>query len=386
VKERSELGAALLACLDDRPPEAVRAVLTRFDDDELAQLGLHAAHHRVVPYLAVAVRASGIQVTGEALSSLLRTHATRTASHLLVLADLEMVAETLSSADVPFLVVKGPVLAERYYPTPDLRTYNDLDVVVPPSAFERATEALLAAGSELLDRNWTLVRSETRGQLHAKLPLGSLIDVHWHLLNRRVVRADFGIATAELFERRRVVPVGTRPLPTLETTDTLLHLCLHASLSGGDRLIWLKDIERVISLEPPAWDEVVSRARSWGAARSVAISLARSRRTLGTPVPDEVLGSLTGSKLAQRLGAALDGWFPSEASVGKITPAVVWAQFARDSLPLTVRAMFSRTRRPIRGRSAPDAILRPSGTAADRREFLRSVSEEEPPVDEDAAQ
>ena len=132
MKSRHALGTALVICTADRPTESRRQVLDQFDDDELAQLAQHAAWHRVVPFLAAAVRTSGASVSEEAVASLARTHATRTAAHLRVLADLDRVRACLTAGDIPFLVVKGPVLSEHLYPSPDLRMYEDLDLLIPP--------------------------------------------------------------------------------------------------------------------------------------------------------------------------------------------------------------------------------------------------------------
>jgi hypothetical protein len=380
VKDRRALGIALLACLDGRPPEEVRELLSTFDDDELAQLGLHAAQHRVVPFLAAAVRASGIALTEEARASLGRTHSTRTAEHLLTLVDLESAIAAFDEADVPFAILKGPVLAEHYYASADLRTYDDLDVLTAPSSFARAIDALTATGATVLDRNWSLLRAEARGQVHLQLPMGTLTDLHWHLVNRRAVREGFSIRTTQLLDRRRSVPVGALSVPTLDPIDMLLHVCLHASLSGGDRLIWLKDIERVIAIDPPDWGAVIERARSWRSRRVVAVAIERARRSLGVPVPDRALRGLFGSSPWRRVSVALDDRFPPERAVGRQTPATVWAQLVRDSIPLTASALAERAWRTLRpvgdGRPAP-GILRPAGTAADRREFLRGIPADE---------
>ena len=385
MKSRRALGAALIVCTADRPPEARRRVLSRFDDSELAQLAQHAAHHRVVPFLAAALRTSEVRVSEEATVSLARTHATRTAAHLRVLADLDGVRNALSARDVPFLVVKGPVLSEHLYPSADLRTYEDLDLLIPPSSFERAVEALRGAGSSLLDRNWALTRADTRGQLHLQLPMGTLADVHWHLLNRENVREGFAIRTDELFERAREVEVAGRSLPTLDPVDTLLHVALHAALSGGDRLIWLKDIERVLLVDQPPWDAVVQRARAWKAGRSVAIVLARSRRSLGAPVPEEVLDALFASRAWRRISDGIDRRFPPERSVGRVSLAVLWAQLTRDSGAATARALLNRASRRLRsmthGGSSPGAIFKSSGTKEDERTFLRRVASEDAPRD-----
>jgi hypothetical protein len=381
MKSRQALGAALVVCTADRPAEIRRQVLSKFDDGELAQLAQHAARHRVVPFLAAAIRTSEVGVSDEAMASLARTHATRTAAHLRVLADLDGARDALSARDVPFLVIKGPVLSEHLYPSADLRTYEDLDLLIPPRSFERAVEALREAGSLLLDRNWELTRADTRGQLHLQLPMGTLADAHWHLLNRGSVREGFAIRTDELFERAREVEVGDRSLPTLDPVDTLLHVALHAALSGGDRLIWLKDIERVLLVEQPPWEAVIERAKAWKAGRSVAIAFARSRRSLGAPVPDEALDALFASHAWRRISDGIDRRFPTEGSVGRETPAVLWAQLTRDTGAATARAFASRASRRLRsmahGGSSPGAIFTSSGTKEDEATFLRQVASQD---------
>jgi hypothetical protein len=381
MKSRQALGTALVICTADRPAETRRRVLDQFDDDELAQLAQHAAWHRVVPFLAAAVRTSGVAASDEAVASLERTHATRTAAHMRVLADLDAVVASLSEGAVPFLVVKGPVLSEHLYPSPDLRTYEDLDLLIPPGSFERAVDALRASGSVLLDQNWALTRADTRGQLHFQLPMGTLADVHWHLLNRENVRHGFSITTDDLFERSREVVVGGRSVPTLDPVDTLLHVALHAALSGGDRLIWLKDIERVLAVDRPAWDDVIQRARAWKAGRSIAITLNRARRSLGAPVPDDALDALFASRLCRSLSDRLDRRSPTERSVGRESPAVFWAQLTRDSGIGTARAVLLRASRRLRamahGGSSPGAIFTSSGTEEDQRTFLLRVARED---------
>jgi Uncharacterised nucleotidyltransferase len=381
MKSRQALGTALVYCTTDRPAETRRRVLDQFSDDELAQLAQHAAWHRVVPFLAAAVRSSGVTVSEEAVRSLARTHATRTAAHLRVLADLDRVGACLSEAAVPFLVVKGPVLSEHLYPSPDLRTYEDLDILIPPGSFERAIGALQAIGSVLLDRNWALTRADTRGQLHFQLPMGTLADVHWHLLNRENVRDGFSIATDDLFERSREVNVGGRSVPALDPVDALLHVALHAALSGGDRLIWLKDIERSLVVDGPPWDDVIRRARVWKAGRSIAITLNRARRSLEAPVPDDALDALFASRRWRSLSDTIDSRYPTERSVGRESPAVFWAQLTRDSGIATARAVLHRASRRLRamahGGSSPGAVFTSSGTEEDERTFLLRVASED---------
>jgi hypothetical protein len=282
---------------------------------------------------------------------------------------------------VPFLVIKGPAIAERLYPSPDLRPYDDIDLLVASASFERTIVALETAGFSLQDRNWDLIRQERRGQLHLRLDLGTLADVHWHLLNRETVREAFDVPTDDLFARSRPIELLGANVWTLDATDTLLHLCVHASLSGGDRLIWMKDIERAIAVDGVEWRELVERAERWRAGPTVAIALARARRVAGAAVPAAVLERLHRGRARAAIGTAVDRRWPVEASLGTVTPATLWAQIARASWTDTCRAAVTRAERRSRTlvgeRQTDDArapIFRSQGGEADERAYLRDVT------------
>ncbi len=83
---------------------------------------------------------------------------------------------------------------------------------------------------------------------------GTSVAVHWHLRQPSSVRSTFRIEMDELFERSRRVSLDGPEVLTLDPTDTLLHLALHAGLSGAAKLSWLKDIERAAAVEPIEWD------------------------------------------------------------------------------------------------------------------------------------
>ena len=382
VRTRQELGEALTAILRDPPPPGLRPQLEWFLPDDLPQLALHASRHRVAPFVSRALRTARLTPSPEASAELDRTHAHWAAVHLLALEDLRTLGDVLGGADVRFLVIKGPVLAEHHYPSPDLRAYDDLDVLIAPGDFESAIAALEGAGLDLVDRNWELIRGEGRAQLHLQLPLGTLADVHWSLLNRGTVRDAFDVPTDALMANARELEIAGMSVRTLDAEDTLLHLCVHATLSGGDRLIWSKDVERAIVVDAPAWDEVIRRARSWRAGPSVAIALDRARGQLGTPVPDAVLRDLYGSSVRRAITTGVDRWRPPERSIGEMSAAVLWSQVCRAGWGDTFHALRGRatrrSRNVLQGADPDDApIYRPTGDAADETGYLHDVSEPE---------
>ena len=55
---------------------------------------------------------------------------------------------------------------------------------------------------------------------------------------------EVAIDMDELFGRARRVSLDGPEVLTLDPADTLLQLAVHAGLSGGAKLAWLKDIDR----------------------------------------------------------------------------------------------------------------------------------------------
>jgi hypothetical protein len=202
------------------------------------------------------------------------------------------VRAALSGTGVEPVVVKGPVLALDAYPEPGLRSYVDLDVVVPPQALGPVLTALGRAGFTVLDRNWPLMRELEVGEIRIQAPSGGAVDLHWHLVNEAAARRAFRLDRALWADRLRRVDLGGAPVLTLDPLLTLVHLGVHGALSGGHRLLWLTDLQRVLLRHDPDWDEVVATARASRTGPPLQVMLSRLRRVLGHPVPDRVLRDL----------------------------------------------------------------------------------------------
>jgi hypothetical protein len=343
-----------------------------------------AAYHQVDSYVAAAIAARE-DVDPSLQQDLRRRQAYQAATNLRILGELKSLGALLHHAGLVWMLVKGPVLAELMYPSAMLRPYQDLDVVVPRRLFATVIRTMEEGGYAVLDRNWDLIRRERRGQLHLWLPHGGVADVHWHLLNRDTVRRTLTVDMESTFARARTVPIRDMEVQTLDPVDTLVHLCVHAALSGGDRLRWLKDVERQIAFDRPNWDLVARRAHEWRAETMVSTILRRSRTTLGARVPDSVTARLAGSRLWHFGAGLVDRAWPPERSVGGASPLVVWTQSTRDSALAGLSALLRRVARrtlvavrglPGRSEATSDGatdVFSPSGDATSRARFLAEV-------------
>jgi hypothetical protein len=261
--------------------EAERVVAAQRPQD-LRGLGEAARFHGIPAYVHAATAGLPLVPEGERdhLAGMRRQVVLR---HLRTINDLRHLERVLTTAGIPWLVIKGPTLAEPVHGAVELRYYGDLDLLVPGRHLAAAMAALEEAGSEVLDRNWTLIGEQMKGEVHVRLPSGTHLDLHWHLFNDAERRHLFPVDVDGLFSRAREVRVGDAPVTTLSLADTVVYVAMHMLHSGGHRLVWLKDVERLLAqpeLDPEA---VASRARAWDGELVLTSALRRVELALGTP-------------------------------------------------------------------------------------------------------
>lgn len=210
--------------------------------------------------------------------------------HQRALHDLALAAAALDPVGVPFLVVKGPALVASCYPSPDLRSYVDLDLVVAPSDLGRAVRALQARGFALVDLNWPMLMKARVHELRVAGPTGGALDLHWALADGR--RAAQSPSVGVLLGRSQGVELAGTAVRTLGPQDTAVHLAVHAAGSGGHRLIWLADLRAALeaALRAGGPEALRQTVDEWQARPAVALMLRRAQRALGLACPAELRG------------------------------------------------------------------------------------------------
>jgi hypothetical protein len=199
--------------------------------------------------------------------------------HQRALADLVRASAGLTTADVPFLVVKGPAVT-RWYAEPSLRSYVDLDVVVAPADLEAALDALERAGFHLLDANWPFLLTADVHELALRTPSGGALDLHWSL-GPSPMSIDHSPAFEVLWGRSVEFDAGPVVVRGLGDADALVHLAVHAAASGGHRLVWLTDLRAAILATSPDAVRLERAAAEWGAQPALDLMLRRLRRATG---------------------------------------------------------------------------------------------------------
>jgi len=247
---------------------------------------------------------------------------------------LATVLGALSEADVPALVIKGAATA-TYYADPALRSYGDLDIMVPKSLLGKAEQALNQLGYECFaSKAWWLDR------FHHLPPMVSesgalLVELHWAL----DYQEEKGRLPADdLWARAVPWAVGNQPALRLETIDAVLHLCRHAVVQHRVYGVFgsLCDLAQLTqNWGPEDWRTLIRRALYYELARPVYLMLVLAGQVLDLAAPAEVLSALGASgsmpkpdDLMRRLMRS-DGATLPRVSVGAVQAATEGTPGAR---------------------------------------------------------
>lgn len=300
--------------------------------------------------------------------------------HMAYLALLAKFASALDEADVTWVVLKGPALAElSYRDTP--RGYADLDLMVPAGQLGRAVGALEGVGAVLAEPNWPRLVKDAKGQLTMAIHGSPVVDLHWHLVYLRRAREAWKIPTDDLLARRRAVRLRDVDAWVLDPEDFTAHVALHAGFGAVQQLRRLVDIERTVTHQAPDWDMLVRRCRAWRIGLAVAVMLNRARQTLGAPVPTEVVQELVEGRLSLLLARGLDAWVPSGRLPGHRSirngltrslrhgPLTTGRAFAEESLRAVAGLIQARTA----GSADPGVVIGDPGHSPGFEHYLEMV-------------
>ncbi len=245
------------------------------------------AYHRMLPLLHFHLHGRAQDVVPPDVLSALRSHTLRGSAHILfLLSEASRIASQLSDADVPFLVLKGPSLAEAYGGLAK-RPFIDNDLLIRREDFGEVERVLLGLGFE--QRKRSDAQQAAYLSVHGEYTFGrqekgfvSTVDVHTRLV-------PFGLSYAppfqDLVERSRTIPAGRSHVPVLSWEDIFLALAVNALKDQWDRLRLATDLAEVASTIED-WDALVERAENGGVLRAIHLAVLVVSGTVGCQFPE----------------------------------------------------------------------------------------------------
>lgn len=142
---------------------------------------------------------------------------------------------------IPYVVLKGSAISQRWYGDPLIRQVSDLDLLIEPSAYHDVVSAMLKDGWKMGSPYWR--GHELRGFLHylhcVELDAedGRRVEVH-----RAVDGSGLLFNTRDLLRRATRLRIGGADTPVLSADDEILTAIYHHSKHGWSCYHWIADL------------------------------------------------------------------------------------------------------------------------------------------------
>ncbi len=152
--------------------------------------------------------------------------------------------DLLEGAELPVRILKGTAIAHLDFPEVGMRTFGDIDLMVPGTAFDEAVALLCAQGHQRLHPQPRpgFDRRFSKGTSFRTVD-GLEIDLH-----RTFTMGPLGIRLdlESLWSRSESFELGGRKVCALATEERFLHACYHAVLGEtSPRLVPLRDVAQI---------------------------------------------------------------------------------------------------------------------------------------------
>jgi hypothetical protein len=243
-----------------------------------------ALHHNVAGHLARALHAGELSLPEAQAGRVEHFHTGAVLQTAVLRHELGNIAGPLrQECGVVPLLIKGPAVAEHFYPDWRLRTSADLDLLVPLSRLEAACRCLEGLGYERL-MEFRPGYAERHGHdVHLRRRLGQRwwvhVELHW--------RVGDDPASATLSHERlhpdaeRLEIAGAAILAPAPHSHLTL-LSVHLLSDRAKRLAWVNDIRLVArGLGPAEWEQAFAAADAWGLVWPLHRALDYAERHLG---------------------------------------------------------------------------------------------------------
>ena len=290
------------------------------------ELLLLAEEHGMVGHLTAAMRELEASIIPpDVRRLLLERQRAQLFFSLQLTAELFRLLDRFVSEEIAAVVVKGPVLSQRAYGDPAIRTYGDLDLLVRQRDIRRATELMIAAGYEAIVPLVAIDAGKIPGQyLFHSSDSQLLVELH----NDRTLRYfPRSLPLEKFFARQIRIPLDGRQVPALCVEDELVLICIHGAKHFWERLSWIADVAALVARQSNIdWQLVAASADEIGAERMLHIALRLAKDLLKVPLPERIASAVEKDNVALQLARQILARLPP---AGYVPPGLIARAFFR---------------------------------------------------------
>jgi len=230
--------------------------------------------HGLTPFLYYRARSLGIKLPEQIEKEWLGIYLYQIAGEKKARAQIKELKEILDPEGIPFILLKGASAMLRLYPQPGLRTFCDLDILIP---FDRVFEFKRAMAASrykpLSARNSPEDEELQKFDSHLD-PIckdaSLMIESHLNILG---VKGDRSVANPDAWQEKEEASTDGFNVNHLNVEHfvihTLLHYSKHLSNEGFSEIKWLIDLLYAIKTWKIDWTRVWTAARRWGVERDI---------------------------------------------------------------------------------------------------------------------
>jgi hypothetical protein len=209
---------------------------------------------------------------------------------LFFLGEMLRLHDLFEAVQIPAIPYKGPVLAWLAYRDFALRTFTDLDFVVPQRYIPQAMSLLKAAGYDaLFDPQEAQAdgREPAAGEYaFVRGPHFMRVELHTERTLRYFPRP---LNLDEMNARLTPVEIAGRTVRTFSVEDTLVMLCVHGAKHFWERLAWIVDVAKLVMAQPVDWPLAMRIAAEMKCVRLLLLGLYLAHDLVGASLPEDIL-------------------------------------------------------------------------------------------------
>jgi hypothetical protein len=209
---------------------------------------------------------------------------------LVLLGEMLRLHGLFEAGKIPAIPYKGPVLAWLAYHDFALRSFTDLDFVVPQRHIPVAVKMLQAAGyNSRFDPGETKAsgREPSAGEYaFVWEPHFLRVELHTERTLRYFPRP---LNLDEMNARLIPVEIAGRTVRTFSVEDTLVMLCVHGAKHFWERLAWIVDVARLAKAQTVDWPLAMRIAEEMKCVRLLLLGLYLAHDLVGASLPEDIL-------------------------------------------------------------------------------------------------
>ncbi len=196
--------------------------------------------HHLENWLYYAAKKGAFTLTEQEWAHLEKVHATAIYKTLFQEEELKCISALFSENKIPFLPLKGSVL-RKWYPSNDLRSMADLDILIPQNDFKKVKKILPSLG-------YTLKHEGGNHDVYHKLPFMN-IEIHRNMIDESYALSSY---YQNIWAIAKAKNQGSTELELTEE-DFYLFVIAHGAKhfnNGGTGIRFLLDIYFTLNKNP----------------------------------------------------------------------------------------------------------------------------------------